>query len=191
MGTNGFQEPATGFSDGRIAGTKRLYADGKFGGKDGKATFQEATWRGLQAAGKQEQKAKFKFLINNGRANHIWQSAYLDQASDLIVDRFPYPIIEINPDDMTGLGVKAGDLIEVFNDDGSTQAMAYPTPTAKRGQTFMVFAHPAGVQGNVVNAGTNELILPNYKQTWANIRKLADAPAGASQVSFKDQHYKA
>ena len=42
MGTNGFQEPATGFEDGKIVGTKRLYADGKFGGKDGKADFLEA-----------------------------------------------------------------------------------------------------------------------------------------------------
>ena len=37
MGTNGFQEPAVDFKDGKIVGTKRLYADGKFGGKDGKA----------------------------------------------------------------------------------------------------------------------------------------------------------
>ena len=190
MGTNGFQEPATGFENGRIAGTKRLFADGKFGGKDGKATFMSAVWRGLQAPGKQQQKDKFAFLINNGRANHIWQSAYLDQASDLITDRFPYPIIEIHPDDMAKLGLKAGDLAEITNDDGATQAMAYPTPSAKRGQTFMIFAHPNGVQGNVVNAGTNELMLPNYKQTWANIRKLADAPSGVAHVSFKDQHYK-
>jgi arsenite oxidase large subunit len=42
----------------------------------------------------------------------------------------------------------------------------------------------------VVNAGTNELILPNYKQTWANIRKLAAAPDGVRHVSFKAQEYK-
>jgi arsenite oxidase large subunit len=68
--------------------------------------------------------------------------------------------------------------------------MAYPTPTAKRGQTFMQFAYPTGVQGNVVNAGTNELILPNHKQTWANIRKLASAPAEVKHLSFKAQEYK-
>ena len=39
MGTNGFQEPAVGFEDGKIVGTKRLFADGKFGSKDGKATL--------------------------------------------------------------------------------------------------------------------------------------------------------
>ncbi len=189
MGNNGFQEPAADFKDGRIVGTKRLYTDGKFGTKDGKATFMEARWRGLQAPGKAAQKAKFKYLINNGRANLVWQNAYLDQDNEFVTDRMPYPFIEINPADMSDIGVKQGDLVEVWNDDGSTQAMAYPTPSAKRGQTFMLFAYPTGVQGNVVNAGTNELVLPNYKQTWANIRKLADAPASAKRLSFKSQHY--
>ena len=32
MGTNGFQEPAVEFKDGKIVGTKRLFADGKFSG---------------------------------------------------------------------------------------------------------------------------------------------------------------
>ena len=54
MGNNGFQEPAVEFKDGKIVGTKRLYADGKFGGKDSKAIFMEAKWRGLQAPGKQQ-----------------------------------------------------------------------------------------------------------------------------------------
>ena len=97
MGNNGFQEPAVDFKDGKIIGTKRLYADGKFGGKDGKANFMEAEWRGLQAPGKEEQKDKFKYLINNGRTNHVWQNAYLDQENDFVMDRWPYPYIQINP----------------------------------------------------------------------------------------------
>ena len=60
MGTNGFQEPATAFKDGKIVGTKRLYADGKFGGKDGKATFMTTQWRGLQAPGKEAEKKKYR-----------------------------------------------------------------------------------------------------------------------------------
>jgi arsenite oxidase large subunit len=189
MGTNGFQEPATDFKDGKIIGTKRLFTDGKFGTKDGKATFMEAQWRGLQAAGKEEQKHKFKFLINNGRANHVWQSAYLDVENELVMDRWPYPFIEMNPEDMASLSLKQGDLVEVWNDAGSTQAMVYPTPVARKGQTFMLFAYPTGVQGNVVNAGVNELIIPNYKQTWANIRKIADAPESVKHLTFKSQEY--
>ena len=91
MGNNGFQEPATGFEDGKIVGTKRLYTDGKFGTKDGKATFMEADWRGLEAPGKEEQKKNNKFLINNGRTNLVWQNAFLDQESEFVMDRWPFP----------------------------------------------------------------------------------------------------
>jgi arsenite oxidase large subunit len=75
MGTNGFQKPAVGFEDGQIVGTKRLYADGKFGTEDGRALFCIAEWGGLQALGKEEQRESYDFLINNGRANLVWQSA--------------------------------------------------------------------------------------------------------------------
>jgi arsenite oxidase large subunit len=191
MGTNGFQEPAVSFKDGKIVGTKRLYADGKFGGKDGKAVFMPTAWRGLQAEGKQAEKDKFAFLINNGRANHVWQSAYLDQQNDFVMDRWPLPFIEMNPDDMAELTLAAGDLVEVFNDNGSTQAMVYPTPTAKRKETFMLFAFPTGPQGNVVSKGVNEFIIPNYKQTWGSIRKIADAPEVVRHLTFKSQEYRA
>src|SRR5258706_5032318 len=92
-------------------------------------------------------------------------------------------------DDMAELKLKQGDLVEVYNDNGSTQAMAYPTPTAKRKQTFMQFAFPTGVQGNVASAGVNEFIIPNYKHAWGNIRKLADAPEGVKHLSFKSLEY--
>ncbi|WP_104668404.1 arsenate reductase (azurin) large subunit [Ensifer adhaerens] len=190
MGNNGVQEPATAFEGGKLIGTKRLYEDAKFGTDDGKAKFMVSEWRGLQAPGKQAQKDKYKYLINNGRANHVWQSAYLDQENDFVMDRWPYPFIQMNPQDMTEGGLKEGDLVEVFNDAGATQAMVYPTPTARRSETFMMFGYPTGVQGNVVNAGTNELILPNYKQTWADIRKIADAPRNVAHLSFKSQEYK-
>ena len=189
MGTNGFQEPASAHADGKIVGTKRLFSDGKFNSKDGKATFKEAVWRGLQAPGKEEQKKKFKFLVNNGRANHVWQSAFLEH--ELVTDRWPYPYIQINPEDMPALGLKQGDLVEVYNDAGSTQAMAVPSPAVKKGETFMLFAYPAGVQGNVVNSGVNELVIPNYKQTWANIRKIADQPEGVKHLSFKSWEFPA
>ncbi|MEP9350618.1 arsenate reductase (azurin) large subunit [Xanthobacter sp. KR7-225] len=191
MGTNGFQEPATAYTDGKIVGTKRLFADGKFNKPDGKAVFAETRWRGLQAPGKQAEKDKFAFLINNGRANLVWQSAYLDVENELVMDRWPYPFIEMNPQDMGELGLKSGDLVEVYNENGSTQAMAYPTPTAKRKETFMLFGFPTGVQGNVVSAGVNEDIIPNYKQTWGNVRKIADAPEGVRHLTFKSKEYPA
>jgi arsenite oxidase large subunit len=89
---------------------------------------------------------KFAFLINSGRANVTWQSSYLDQDNEFVTDRMPYPYMEMNPKDMDDLKLKAGDLIEVYNDNGSTQAMVYPAPSAKQEQTFMIF-QVARVQG--------------------------------------------
>jgi arsenite oxidase large subunit len=68
--------------------------------------------------------------------------------------------------------------------------MVYPTPSAKRRETFMLFANPFGVQGDVVSKGVNELIIPNYKQTWGDIRKIADAPEVTRKLSFKRQEYR-
>jgi arsenite oxidase large subunit len=187
-GTNGVQEPVKGFENGQLVGTPRLYEDGRFtrhGRDDGKALFCHATWRGLQAAGKAQQKANHRFLINNGRSNLNWQNWFLDQDNDFAMDRWSVPFIQINPEDAAELGVGNGDLVEVFNGDGATQAMVYLEPTARRNETFMLFGAPSGTQGNVINGGVNELILPNYKQTWADIRKIADASPATAKQSFK------
>jgi arsenite oxidase large subunit len=61
--------------------------------------------------------------------------------------------------------------------------MVYPTRTAKPKLTFMISAQANGVQGNVVSPGANEFIIPK-KQTWANIRKLADAPEGVKHLAL-------
>ncbi|MBA3325328.1 MAG: hypothetical protein H0T41_08745 [Rhodobacteraceae bacterium] len=107
------------------------------------------------------------------------------------MDRWPLPFIEMHPDDMAELDVAEGDLVEVWNDAGSTQAMVYPTPTARPRETFMLFGFPTGVQGSVINGdGVNEFVIPNYKQTWANIRKLSARPASVAHLSFKSKEYR-
>ncbi|ARJ68651.1 hypothetical protein [Paracoccus contaminans] len=63
--------------------------------------------------------------------------------------------------------------------------IAYPIDTARPKETFMIFGSPRGTQGNVISAGTNELIIPVYKQTWADIRRLSAAPAAVRGMSFK------
>ncbi|WP_333834008.1 arsenate reductase (azurin) large subunit [Rubrimonas sp.] len=188
MGNDGVQEPVTGFADGKLVGTERLYADGRFtrhGREDGKALFCAAGWRGWQAPGKAREQAAHRFWINNVRANIFWQNQFLDQKNDFVQDRYPHPFVEMHPDDMVELGLNPGDLLEIINDNGVTQGMAYPMPTLKRNTVAMVFGSPAGSQGNVVNPGVNELVLPDYKHCWGDIRKIADATDQTLKVSFK------
>lgn len=178
MGNDGVLEPVTGFSDGRLVGTPRLYADGVFtrhGRADGKALFCLGGWRGLQAPGKAQQMANHRFLINNGRANLNWQNWFLDQDNDFAMDRRLLPFIRINPGDAADLGVGNGDLVEVCNDVGVTRAVVHVAPTARRNETFMLSGAPPGAQGYGINGGVNEPMLPNCKQTRADIRKIAGA----------------
>ena len=104
------------------------------------------------------------------------------------MDRMPFPFIQIHPDDMAELGVAAGDLVEVWNDSGSTQAMVQPEPTAKRKATFMLFGYIKGVHGDVVTSWVDRNVVPYYKGAWANLRK-ATAGAYKSTVSFKSRRY--
>ena len=128
---------------------------------------------GPEAAGKEAEKEKWPYLINNGRTNISWQSLYLDQDNEFVTDREPYPIIQMNPQDMADIAVKAGDLVEIYNDNGSTQAMVYPTASARRKQTFMQFANASGVQGNVVSSGVNEFVIPNYNRRLSSLWRNA------------------
>jgi arsenite oxidase large subunit len=157
----------------------------RHGREDGKALFCAAGWRGWQAPGKAREQAAHRFWINNVRANIFWQNQSLDQDNDFVQDRYPHPFVEMHPDDMVDLGLNPGDLLEIINDNGVTQGMAYPMPTLKRNTVAMVFGSPAGSQGNVVNPGVNELVLPDYKHCWGDIRKISDATAQTRGISFK------
>jgi arsenite oxidase large subunit len=187
-GNNGVQLPIKEVKGGKMIGTEMLYTDGKFDTKDGKAEFKPSTWPGLPKP-VAEQKAKYKFWINNGRNNEIWQTAYHDQYNEFVRGRYPMAYIELNPQDAQQLAVAAGDIVEVFNDYGSTFAMAYPTKTAKRGQTFMVFAYFNGIQGDVTTDWTDRNIVPYYKGTWADIRRVGTMEDYKRTVSFKERHF--
>jgi anaerobic selenocysteine-containing dehydrogenase len=138
-GNNGVQLPIKEVKDGKLVGTEMLYMDGKFSTSDGKAIFKPSPWPGLPKT-VADQKAKHRYWINNGRVNEIWQTAYHDMYNAFATDRWPMAFLEINPDDARALGVSAGDVVEVYNDYGSTHAMAYPEPSIKPTQTFMQFA---------------------------------------------------
>jgi arsenite oxidase large subunit len=187
-GNNGVQLPIKEYRDGKLIGTEMLYTDGKFDTSDGKAEFKASPWPGLPKP-VQDLKAKYRFWINNGRSNEVWQTAYHDQYNEFVRGRYPMAYIELNPDDARELSVSAGDIVEVFNDYGSTFAMAYPMPTTKRNQTFMVFAYPNGIQGDVTTEWTDRNIIPYYKGTWGNIRRVGSMDEYKRTVSFKNRNF--
>jgi len=186
MGNNGVQLPAKGYKDGRLIGTEILYADGNFDTPDRKAQFKPAKWNGLPETVAQ-QKSKYKFWINNGRVNEVWQTLFHDQYNEFVRERVPMAYIEINPEDAGVLGIASGDVVELYNDYGSTVAMAYLEPSIKRSQTFMQFGHFNGIMGNVATSWTDRNLLPYYKGTWADLRRVGTVSEYKETVSFKSR----
>lgn len=186
-GNNGVQLPIKEYSGGKLVGTEMLYTDGKFDTADGKAEFKPSPWPGLPKT-VADQKAKYKFWINNGRVNEVWQTGYHDKYNAFVKERWPMAFLEINPDDARSLGIASGDVVEVYNDFGSTYAMALVEPNAKRGQTFMLFGYFNGVVGDVTTDWTDRNVVPYYKGTWADVRRVGTLNEFKKTVTFKDRH---
>jgi len=79
--------------------------------------------------------------------------------------------------------------VEIYNDFGSTFAMAYLEPDMKKGHTFMMFGYFNGNVGDVVTSWTDRNYIPYYKGTWADIRKVSSMQDYKETVSFKRRRY--
>jgi arsenite oxidase large subunit len=67
--------------------------------------------------------------------------------------------------------------------------MAYLVPQAKRGHTFMLFGYVKGIQGDVTTEWTDRNIIPYYKGTWADIKRVGTMDDYKRNVSFKSRHF--
>jgi arsenite oxidase large subunit len=187
-GNNGVQLPIKEVKGDKLVGTEMLYTDNKFSTKDGKAKFLPSPWPGLPKP-VADQKAKYKYYINNGRVNEVWQTGYHNKYDPHVKERYPMAIVEMNPDDARALGVEPGDIVEIYNDYGSTYAMAYPDASIKRSHTFMQFGWYNGIVGDAVTNWTDRNIIPYYKGTWADIRRIGGGGHYRKIASFKSRRY--
>ena len=185
LGNNGIQTPVRLVNRVPVS-TVRLFEDGKFATSSGKARFIAAPrpWPGYAAAVDRQRKA-YRFWINNGRANHIWQTAYHHRHISFYRERYPVPMLEMHPIDAADLGISSGDVLEVSNDMGTVEAMAYLTDAVKRNHTFMLFGQPRGAAGDLISGHVDpKTTIPYYKGAWADIRRKGPAPAEFKSASF-------
>ena len=189
LGVNGIQTP-TRIVRGRVVGTERLFEDTGFGTASGKARFIPAhpPWQNY-AAVVDRQRQNHRFWINNGRSNHIWQTSFHHRYLEFYRERAPIPYLEMHEGDAADLGIAEGDLVEVANDMGSVQAMAYPTDAVKPGHCFMLFGQPRGAAGDLVSDHVDPATtIPWYKGVWADVRLIGQVPELTATVSFKPQN---
>ena len=188
LGNNGVQLPVLGLENGRLTGTAMRYTE-RFDTEDGRARFLPAPWNGLLPQA-QAQKDKYPFWVNNGRINELWQSLYNDEHSEYRMRRWPMSLVEIGTEDAERLGIRSGDVVELFNDYGVTRGMAHVEPTIGEGQLFMLAMGREGVQGNVTTPAVDENIIPYYKGSWAGLRRIGDLGLAAAVTSKTRQYNK-
>jgi arsenite oxidase large subunit len=173
LGTNGVQTPVKEIKNGMPVGTTRMYeGDGK------KFKFIPAQWPGFPPQVKKlMEDPKYPFWVNNGRANHGWQTLYDDSRKPYVMGRSPLPHVEIHPDDAGKLGVSNGDLVELFNPYGNVTAMVVVNDANRPGHVFMLFEHPKGWLNSVTTDYVDpDTTIPYYKGTKAGIRKVGSLP---------------
>ena len=97
-------------------GTEMLYTD-KFGTDDGLAHFKPPPWPGLPKP-VAEQKAKYRFWINNGRINeHLADLPTTTSMATSRRERYPMAHIETQSGGCQGAWAsQSGDIVEVHND---------------------------------------------------------------------------
>jgi arsenite oxidase large subunit len=66
--------------------------------------------------------------------------------------------------------------------------MAYVVPEIKRNQVFMQFGHYNGIEGDVTTEAVDHNVVPDYKHTWADIRRVSSGTYKPT-VSFKSRRY--
>jgi arsenite oxidase large subunit len=185
LGNDGIQTPVR-LVAGVLAGTVRMHDDGIFRTPSGKARFVPAPrpWPGY-AAKVARQRKNHRFWVNNGRSNHLWQTAYHHRLIPFYNDRFPIPYLEMHADDAKSLGIASGDLVEVANDMGRVEAMAYVTSAVKKGHTFMLFGQPRGAAGDLVSDHVDPTTtIPYYKGVWADVKRLGPMPESLKAVTL-------
>lgn len=185
LGNNGIQTPVR-MVRGTPVGTVRMHEDGRFFTPSGKARFIAAPlpWPGYAAA-VTAQRRKHRFWINNGRSNHIWQTSFHHRHIPFYNERFPLPYLEMHAADAKSLKISSGDLVEVFNDVGNVQAMAYVSDAVKPGHTFMLFGQPRGATGDLISDHVDpQTTIPYYKGVWADVRRIGPAPESLKHVSL-------
>ncbi len=174
LGNEGIQTPVRRDPDtGKLVGTKRRYQY-SFATKDGLFKWYGTdAWTGYPSeVGKYLNNPKYPFWLTTGRSQHVWQTMYHDRFLPEKYFTLPLPYVEIHPNDASKLGLKSGDMVELFNEEGTSVALVYVNDAPKPGLIFGIMFHAKGSLNHLTSSYTDpKTTMPWYKGTKVGIKK--------------------
>ena len=129
---------------------------------------------------------RYPFWFSMGRSQIVWQTAYHQRLLAEKTYTVPLPYVELSPGDASRLGVKNGDIVMVYNDQGNETFAVYQTDAVPDGMVFALMYHWLGTSNSLTSPYTDPMSTnPWYKGTRVGIRKLAGSlPSVMQTTSF-------
>jgi formate dehydrogenase alpha subunit len=155
-------------------GTDFLFAD-EFPTGDGKATFAAVEF--LPPAELPDE--TYPFMLNTGRQMYHWHTGSMTRRSFALDAREPGPIVELNPEDASELGVTDGEEVRVASRRGELRISVRISKRVARKQVFI----PMHYREAAVNLLTNPELdpyahIPEFKVAAVSVRKVARSVVG-------------
>ncbi len=143
------QWPAVRGADGALAGTARLFGDGRYAWADGKARFVATAARAPANAPDSE----FPLILNTGRVRDQWHTMSRTGKAPRLAAHTPECFIDIHPQDALKFGVREGELARVSSQWGALVARVQHSGGIARGGVFVPI-HWNGQNASDARVGT-------------------------------------
>jgi assimilatory nitrate reductase catalytic subunit len=125
--------PAAAHASKPPAGTKRLFADGRFYHPDGRARLVPTRPRTPRHALDHD----YPLLLNTGRIRDQWHTMTRSGRSPRLSAHLPEPFVDMHPADALGFGLGAGGLVRVETRWGHLVARLRSSGEIRRGSLFV------------------------------------------------------
>jgi len=149
--------------------TSRLYGEGTFPAKGGRARFICAGWQPFP----EQPNAEYPFIFNTGRTVEHWHTRTKTAAIPVLHHLSPRAWLEMNPRDARRLALRAHDRVDIVSRRGRVKSVELRlTEIVAPGQVFMPF-HFAETNANEVTQSAFDPISrePNYKQCAVRVER--------------------
>ena len=130
--------------EGQTGGRARLYADGRFETDDGRARFFDTPFVPLA----EPRDARYPFSLTTGRLRDQWHGMSRTGNLGRLWGHQPEPSVDLHPQEMTRLGLKDGDLVQLRSRRG-----LLVLPAASSDAVALTQAHVAMHWGDEVLQG--------------------------------------
>ena len=152
-------------------GTRRLFEDGKFWHKDGKAHFQVTEWR----PSGDPVDAQFPLYLTTGRVVSHYLSGTQTRRIGPLVEQYPEPKAEIHPRLAAKHGIEDGDWVQVTTRRSAMTIQAMVVKTIRPDTIFIPYHWPGRRSANNLTHRTLDprSKIPEYKVSACRIEKTS------------------